>query len=78
MALVHFHWDFFGPDAVRTAEHFCVHLQEFCKAEGIAPMRTWTASVQLRCIATLECDEQHLVLVRDRLRPKRAERPATA
>ena len=27
-----------------------------------------------RCIATLECEETHLAVVRDRLRPKRAER----
>lgn len=76
MALLHFHWDFFGPDALRTAEHFCTHLQEFCKTEGVDPIRTWTTDMNMRCVASLECDEQHLVLLRDRLRPKRAERPA--
>ena len=76
MALLHFHWDFFGPDAAATAEHFCHHTEEFCAAEGIAPCRTWTTPLSMRCTASLECDERHLVLVRDRLRPKRAERVA--
>jgi hypothetical protein len=76
MALVHFHWDFFGADALPTAEHFCKHVQEFCAAEGITEMRTWTTEVKMRSIASLECDEQYLPLVRDRLRPRRAERPA--
>ncbi|MBS1581060.1 MAG: hypothetical protein JST66_02560 [Bacteroidetes bacterium] len=74
MAELRFHWDFFGPDAQGTAEHFCKHLGEFCAREGVVPYRTSTAPAQGRCVATLACDEQHLVLVRDRLRPKRAER----
>lgn len=74
MALLRFHWDFFGPDATGTAEHFVKHLHEFCEREGIAERRAWTAAAGARHVATLECDERHLVLVRDRLRPKRAER----
>lgn len=74
MGLLHFHWDFFGPDAAATAEHFCKHTEEFCTAEGIAPYRTWTTPTPMRCTASLECAEEYLVLVRDRLRPKRAER----
>ncbi len=74
MALLRFHWDFFGPDAVPTCAHFEVHLKEFCQREGIAPVSTWTGAEGPRSTATLECGEEHLVLVRDRLRPKRAER----
>jgi hypothetical protein len=40
----------------------------------VADYRHWTANKQVLVTATLECDEQHMLLVRDRLRPKRAER----
>lgn len=74
MARLRFHWDFFGPDASATAEHFLHHVEEFCAKEGINGHRHWVTPLPVRCTATLECDEEHLVLVRDRLRPKRAER----
>lgn len=41
---------------------------------GIADPRTFTTKEGNRCVASLECDEKHMVLVRDNLRPKRAER----
>lgn len=72
--LLRFHWDFFGPDAQRTAEHFLHHLDEFNAKEGIAEYRHWTLNKGVLVSAVLECDERHLVLVRDRLRPVRAER----
>lgn len=74
MPLLRFHWDFFGPDAVPTAEHFVRHVHEFCEREGIVERKAWHTPSGVGCTATLECDETHLVLVRDRLRPKRAER----
>lgn len=74
MPTLRFHWDFFGPDAVPTSEHFVKHLHEFCDREGIAERKAWHTPSGAGCIATLECDEAHMILVRDRLRPKRAER----
>ncbi|MDX9751453.1 MAG: hypothetical protein RBT71_10270 [Flavobacteriales bacterium] len=74
MALLRFHWDFFGPDAQRTAEHFLHHVDEFNAREGVTGHRHWTTDHGVRVTATLECDQQHLHLVRDRLRPVRAER----
>ncbi len=74
MAMLRFHWDFFGPDAEATAVHFLKHVDEFCAQEGIAGHRHRVANLPMRSTATLECDEKHLILVRDRLRPKRAER----
>ncbi len=76
MARLRFHWDFFGPDALATAEHFLHHVDEFCAKEGISRHRHWVTKFPVRCTATLECDEAHLIIVRDRLRPKRAERVA--
>ncbi len=74
MPILRFHWDFLGPDAEPTAKHFCHHLEEFCETHAIADPRTFTSMVQKRCVASLECDEKHMILVRDLLRPKRAER----
>lgn len=74
MAQLRFHWDFFGPDAEGTAHHFVHHLEEFCAKEGVAPFEAWTTREGARHVANLECDEAHMALVRDRLRPKRAER----
>jgi uncharacterized protein len=76
MARLRFHWDFFGPDAEATAMHFLKHVDEFCAREGIQDHRGFTTMVQARCVASVECDEVHLVLIRDRLKPKRAERLA--
>ena len=74
MGLLRFDWVFFGPDAPATADHFRKHLEEFCAREGITGHRHWTTAMPRRCITTLECEETHLAVVRDRLRPKRAER----
>jgi hypothetical protein len=74
MPKLRFHWDFLGPDARITAAHFCHHLEEFCEKHGIAAPRTFTTMEGRRCVASLECDEQYMLLVRDQLRPKRAER----
>lgn len=74
MALLRFHWDFFGPDALRTAQHFLHHLDQFCAKEGVTGHRHWTTEKPVCTVATLECGAEHLALIRDRLRPKRAER----
>lgn len=74
MPTLRFHWDFLGPDAGPTAKHFCHHVDEFCAKHGLAGYRTFTTMEGRRCVASLECDERHMVLVRDLLRPKRAER----
>jgi hypothetical protein len=74
MPLLRFHWDFFGPDAPATAEHFLKHVGEFCARHAVTGHRHWTTKLPARVTATLECDEAHLQLIRDALRPKRAER----
>ena len=74
MPLLRFHWDFFGADAKQTAEHFLEKIVAFCDREGIRDYKHWVRVQQIRSIAILECDEKHLVIVRDKLRPKRGER----
>jgi hypothetical protein len=72
-------WDFFGPAAPGTAEHFEIHLREFLAREGLAALITGLGSeaanhVAVWCEATAEAEA---TLVRA-LRPKRrsAQRPA--
>jgi hypothetical protein len=74
MGLIRLHWDFFGPDAVTTAEHFLHHLDEFCKRENVIGYRHWVWQQPVRSTAIMECDEQYLKPVRDALRPVRGER----
>lgn len=74
MALLRFHWDFFGPDAPETAAHFVRHLDQFCAREGIQGRSWHLPNPPARHTAILECEEQHLNAVRDALRPVRGER----
>ncbi|MBP6310710.1 MAG: hypothetical protein KA408_00455 [Flavobacteriales bacterium] len=74
MPLLRFHWDFFGPDAQPTADHFLKHLDTFCGKHLIKGYRHWTTDHTVRVEATLECDQIHMLLIRDALKPKRAER----
>jgi len=72
--LIRLHWDFFGPDAPKTAEHFLKHLDQFCAREKITGYRHWVSEQTIRSTAVMECEEQYLKLLRDALRPVRGER----
>ncbi len=74
MARLRFHWDFFGPDAPTTAEHFLRHLDTFCERNAITAYRHWVTKQPTGAAATMECDALYLKLVRDSLRPKRGEK----
>lgn len=74
MPLIRLHWDFFGPDAPQTAEHFLKHLDQFCAREAITGYRHWVSEQPIRSTAIMECDEQYLKQLRDALRPVRGER----
>jgi hypothetical protein len=74
MGLIRLHWDFFGPDAKVTAEHFLHHLDQFCAREDVSGYTHWVREEPIRSTAIMECDEQHLKLLRDALRPVRGER----
>ena len=71
---IRLHWDFFGPDAKLTAEHFQRHLDQFCQRAGISEYQSWVSVQPARCTALLECDEQYLKQIRDALKPVRGER----
>lgn len=74
MPRIRLHWDFFGPDALTTAEHFLKHVDTFCAREGISGHRHWTTSQPIRVVATVECAEDNYRTLRDALRPKRGEK----
>ncbi len=74
MPRLRFHWDFFGPEAPTTAQHFLKHVDQFCDREGIRDYQHAITNHPVRCTAVLECDEQHLKVVRDALKPVRGER----
>ena len=67
-------WDFFGTDAQKTAEHHCVHLEEFAKKENIETAFSGTESPgENQVSAYLVVPESHLLSVRDALKPRRGE-----
>lgn len=72
--LIRLHWDFFGPDARKTAEHFLEHVDQFCAKEKISGHQHWVRDETIRFTAIVECDEQYLLPLRDALKPVRGER----
>ncbi|MCB9567218.1 MAG: hypothetical protein H6710_08430 [Myxococcales bacterium] len=70
-------WDFFGPDAAGTAEHFQRHLAELLTREGIAGCELGQESAgpghaAITCRAPLAVTDDLVA----RLRPRRIRRPA--
>jgi uncharacterized protein len=74
MSRIRLFWDFFGPSATRTAEHFRKHLDEFLLANSVADCETGTSSSgpghdAAYCVAPLETSEG----LQRALRPRRSE-----
>ena len=66
-------WEFFGEDAVETARHHAIHLNEFCKKENLSFFESGTEETTSISTAFLTVEENNMILVRDALRPKRGE-----
>ncbi len=69
-------WDFFGPNAQGTAEHFHKHLRELFAAEGIGDCELGYESRgrghrAVRC----ETGSARAEALKGRLRPRRVLRP---
>lgn len=72
MPVYTYHWDFFGPQALPTAEHFLIHLDEFLEREGLEAEGTGLASAEEgHHAAWLRISEEHETLVVQALRPRR-------
>lgn len=68
-------WDYFGPDAGGTAEHFKAHLDEFLAREGITGCSTGVEQLEPgRHAATwCRCPEDRIVSIGRALRPHRVD-----
>jgi len=67
-------WDFRGPDAARTAEHHEIHLKEYIAHEQL-PMNITGFEIrnELYAIAFMVVTDEHMITVRDALKPHRGE-----
>ena len=65
-------WDFKGPDALETAKHHCIHLQEFAAVEKL-PFEEVNHSVlhDMHAIAFVVVNEAYMKTYRDALKPHR-------
>lgn len=67
-------WDFRGPDALKTAEHHCIHLKEYSTAESLAFFDINTVEfADNHSIAFIIVDEKDIIIFRDALKPHRGE-----
>lgn len=67
-------WDFRGPDALHTAQHHQIHLDEYVAAEKIQETQSgFEALSELYAIAFLTVNQEDMLAVRDALRPHRGE-----
>lgn len=68
-------WDFRGMDALETAKHHQIHLDEFTKRENIENTSSGVEELakDTFSIAYIIVDEQDMLIVRDALIPHRGE-----
>jgi len=68
-------WDFFGEEAKPTADHHAIHLKQFADKEKITLHDVGSLkNSDDHSIAFMTIDAEHMIMVRDALRPKRGER----
>lgn len=68
-------WDFYGPDAQGTAEHFAHHVDEFIVRNQMGECPTGVESVGPgHVVAWCTAPEEHHSLVFKALKPKRGRR----
>lgn len=67
-------WDFRGSDALKTAEHHRIHLDEFIVRESLDLKETGIHHISnVYTIAYMMVSQAQMILVRDALRPHRGE-----
>tara|TARA_R110002051_G_scaffold323584_1_gene417701 strand:- start:30 stop:311 length:282 start_codon:yes stop_codon:yes gene_type:complete len=65
-------WDFRGPNGLKTAEHHCVHLNEFTAIEKLAFHEINVQEItEYHSIAYVIVDEKDMLTYRDALKPHR-------
>jgi uncharacterized protein len=67
-----YYWDFFGPNAERTADHFRRHLEGFLRDNGCDGCATGVESQGAGHFAAYcTASEQHEPLIERALKPRR-------
>ncbi len=66
-------WDYFGPRAAGTAEHFHRHLDAFLAAEGLSGCQTGVEHLgPAHSAAFCDAPHAHCEAIAARLRPRRS------
>ena len=67
-------WDFYGPNANKTAQHHEIHLKEFIKFENLDVTITGYESLSdMHAIAFMVVNENDMKPIRDALKPHRGQ-----
>ena len=67
-------WDFRGPEALKTAEHHCVHLKEFAQIDKLDFDEIGSSQISdFHSIAYVTVAEKDMLIFRDALKPHRGE-----
>lgn len=67
-------WDFRGPASAKTAEHHEIHLKEYIQIEKLPSNGTgFEIHSEMQAIAFMVVNEEHMIQVRDALKPHRGE-----
>jgi hypothetical protein len=67
-------WDFRGPTSAKTAEHHEIHLKEYIAAEKLSLNITgFETRGEMLAIAYMVVTDEHMIQVRDALKPHRGE-----
>ena len=67
-------WDFRGPNALKTAEHHTIHLNEYITIQKLnISITNFQALNDMHAIAFMVVDEQDMKPIRDALKPHRGQ-----
>ncbi len=67
-------WDFRGLEAIKIAEHHCIHLEEFALKENLKYHRVKAEEInEYYSIAYIIVDKNDMITYRDALKPHRGE-----
>ena len=67
-------WDFRGEDNLEIAKHHAIHLKEFCLKENVDFLDINFSNIsEFHTIAFIVTTKNNVVIIRDSLKPHRAE-----
>ncbi len=67
-------WDFRGPASAKTAKHHEIHLKEYISIEKLPLNITGLVVInEMHAIAFMVVTDDHMIAVRDALKPHRGE-----